>query len=372
MKRRFKFKINGECPRSLYLAIFLAKFRCDIYIYNFSIKSQSKNDDLLFSFSNFSKNLLSNLDIWNEIEDLSYSFDSIKFKDNLVYEQFLLRNQVSEKYLNSLGWTAKYSDIRSLLINKLNNLNNIHFISNNHLKDESINFDFEFNFKKYDEFSLSTSKSLAEQSIIFNVYLRSNVEKRLYEINTTEGLICLTPINKNIYQIIWNNASTQIKDRALCSKSFFLDNLTILLPDELKIDQIIGDINFLNVCKLSSSFLIKNKSIYFNENKFKSNILYNFEFDIFLKNAIEVFNLLENNEPKNNKIPNKFVFYYFYRKFIELKIKFSFSFIIIKLFISNNVFILMLRKLFFIILKRINLLKILIIKNIFNSKNFLN
>ena len=371
MKRRLKLKINGESPRSLFLAFVLAKFKYEVYIFDSLVNSEFNYSDQIYSFSNFSKNILSNFDIWKEFEDISYGFNSFEFKDNIVSEQLLLRTEISEKNFNSIGWTAKYSDIKGLLTNKLKDFNNVYFILKNQFVDESLTFDFEFNFKDYDEYPLETFKRIKKQILIFNVFLRGNVEKRLYEINTTDGLIILTPINNNIYQIIWNNVSIQIKERSQNSKSFFLDNLTTLLPDELKIDQIIGDINFLDVNDISSTYIIKNKSIYFNENKFKSNILFNLKFDIIIDNILQIYYFLENNDPKNIKILNNLGVLYLYRKYKELKIKFTFSIFFINLFTLNNIFYLFLRKLLFILLKRVNLLKIFLIRNlvIFNIKH---
>ena len=366
MKRRLKLKINGESPRSFFLAFVLAKFKYDVYIFDSLKNSGFNNDDEIYSFSNFSKNLLVNFDIWNEFEDILYGFNSFEFKDNVVSEQLLLRTEISKKFLHTFGWTVKYPDIKILLTNKLKNFDNVHFISNNQFVDEALIFDFEFNFKIYNEYPLKTFKKINEQILIFNVLLRGNVEKRLYEINTTEGLLILTPISNNLYQIIWNNVSFKIQERSLNSKSFFLDNLTTLLPNELKIDQIIGDINFLNVSDISSTYIIKNKSIYFNENKFKSNTLFNFKFDIFIDNIMQILYFLENHDPKYVRFLNNFGFRYLYRKYLQLKIRCSFSMSFFNLITLNNIFPLLLRKLLFILLKRVNLLKIYFIRNLIN------
>ena len=371
MKSKLKLKINGESPRSILLALVLASFNYDIYIFDFFSNNDSINNDQIFSFTNFSKNLLSKFDIWNEFERITYSFNSLKFTDNLASDQLILR---TENYSNTFGWITKYSAFKSLLINKLNNLGNVHFISRDELNDESQIFDFEFNFKSYEEYPLSVLKRVDTQIIIFNAYLRGNVEKRLYEINTTDGLLILTPIDKNLYQIIWNDAPIQIKERSRYSKSFFLDNLTILLPNELKADQIIGDIKFLNVSNNSNPYLIKNKSIYFNENKFKSNTLYDFKFDDIINVVIQINNFLQNNSPKNITILNKLVFYYLFRIYLELKIKFSFKNILINVFTLNNIFSLFFRKLLFNLLKRLNSLKSIVIRNLnySNIKNLFN
>jgi len=366
MKRRLKLKITGASPRSLFLAYVLAKLKCDVYIFDSLINSDSNHDDQILLFSNFSKNLLTIFDIWNEFKDISYGFNSLEIKDNIFSDQLILRSEISEKYLNTLGWTVKYSKMKSLLINKLKNFDNVHFISSNQLIDESLFFDFVFNFKNYDEYPLEIFKRINKQIIIFNVCLRGNVEKRLYQINTIHGSIILTPINNNTYQIIWNNASIQIIERSINSKSLFIDNLTTLLPNELKIDQIIGDINFLNASNISSTYKIKNKSIYFNENKFKTNTLFNFKLDIFIDNIIQIYYFLENNDSKNIRILNNLGIRFIYRKYLELKIKFSFSISFINLVTLNNIFSLFLRKLLFTLLKRLNLLKIFVIRNLVN------
>ena len=211
MKSKLKLKINGESPRSLLFALVLSSFNCDVYIFDFFLNNDSFNNDQIFSFTNFSRNLLIKFDIWNEFEEITYSFNSVKFKDNLVSDQFLLRNKnFSENHSNTFGWITKYSAFKNLLINKLNNLDNVHFISKDELNDVSQIFDFEFNFKSYEEYPLSVFKRVDTQTIIFNAYLRGNVEKRLYKINTTDGLLILTPINKNLYQIKWNDAPIQL------------------------------------------------------------------------------------------------------------------------------------------------------------------
>tara|TARA_Y100000589_G_scaffold93578_1_gene88440 strand:- start:325 stop:1467 length:1143 start_codon:yes stop_codon:yes gene_type:complete len=377
MKRRFKLKVNGECPRSLLLAYFLAKLKSDVYICNISKISNIENDHQIFLFSNFLKNILVKYDIWNEFEDISYGFNSLSIKDNLVSEQLLIRPEnLSKNYLNNIGWTAIYSDIKRLLINQLLCLDNVHFILKNQLIDKTLKFDYEFNFNNNNffnsyKFPLSLLKRKDKQILIFKVSLRGNVEKRFYEINTSDGLLILTPLNKNLYQIIWNNSSNQITERALSSKSFFLDNLTNLIPSELKIDQIIGEIKFFGVSDISPICLTNKNSIYFNENKFKSNSLYDLYFESFIRNILQLCNLLENNKFKNIKILNKLGFNYLLKKYFEFLINFSFYTSLFNIFTLNNRCLLFIRKLFFITFKKVNFfktffLRLLTISNINN------
>ena len=374
MKRRFKFKINGDSPRSIFIALVLAKLNCDVFIYDFLKNSNSKTDYQIFLFSKTAKYLLSKFDIWKEIEKISYGFTSLSIKDNLFSEEILLKTRnFSKNCLDTIGWTARYSDIKNLLINKLINSDNVYFISKNQLLNESLIFDFEFDFKNYDKISnsfklpFSRFKQKNKEILIFNVYLRGHVEKRFYEINTNEGLIVLTPLNKNYYQIIWKNPSFRIRQSSLRSKSFFLDNLTSLLPDELKIDQINGDINSLHVRHIYSTYLIKNKSIYFNENMFKSNPIYDFNFDVIIKNILLIYNFLENNEHRRINILYKSPFFYLLRKYIEIKLNLSFSNSLFNLFTENNIFLLLLRKSLFTLIKRISLVRNLFMKGFYNS-----
>ena len=374
MKKKYKLKINGESPRSLLLANVLAKLNCEVYIYDFLRNHDSKKDYQIFLFSNTSKNLLTKFEIWNEIEDISYGFTSLSIKDDLISEQLLLRTEnFSKKYLDILGWTTNYSDIKKLLINKLIDYDNVHFISKNQLKDKSLIFDYELTFHSYFknlyffELPLLNFKKIDEQIFIFNAYLRGHIKKRLYEINTSKGSLMLIPLDNNLYQIIWNNSPFRIKDSSLISKSFFLDNLTTLLPNELKVDQIVGQINSLPFNNIYSKFSIKNNKIYFFDYKSKSNIIHDFNFDMLIRNTIQIYNFLERNEPRKIEIANKFGFYYLLRKYEEININFSLPNYLFNLFRLNNILSIFIRKFLFALFKRINLIKKFFMSNLIIS-----
>ena len=374
MKKKYKLKINGESPRSLLLANVLAKLNCEVYIYDFLRNHDSKKDYQIFLFSNTSKNLLTKFEIWNEIEDISYGFTSLSIKDDLISEQLLLRTEnFSKKYLDILGWTTNYSDIKKLLINKLINYDNVHFISKNQLKDKSLIFDYELTFHSYFknlyffELPLLNFKKIDEQIFIFNVYLRGHIKKRLYEINTSKGSLMLIPLDNNLYQIIWNNSPFRIKECSHISKSFFLDNLTTLLPNELKVDQIVGEINSLPFNNIYSKFSIKNNKIYFFDYKSKSNIIHDFNFDMLIRNTIQIYNFLERNEPRKIEIANKFGFYYLLRKYEEININFSLPNYLFNLFRLNNILSIFIRKFLFALFKRINLIKKFFMSNLIIS-----
>ena len=370
MKRQIKLKIIGGSSRSFLIAFILTKLKCDVYMYDFLRDSNSKRDDQRLFLSNYTRNLLSKFDIWNEIERISYGITSLSIYDNLISEKLLLRtDNISKTFLKTFCWTVNNSDIKNVFVNKLINHENFHFLSKNQLIDKSLKFDYEFNFKNHHKvlnffkFPISNFKRKEEHILFFNVYLRGHVEKRLYEINTTKGYLVLIPINNNLYQIIWNNPSSKIKERSVNSKSFFLDNLTTLLPNEFKIDQIIGDINCLNSNNISPFFLIKNNFIYFNENKFISNTLYEFNFDFFFRFIYKIYCYLQNN----NRIFILNRFYFMFKNYFVLKITIYFYCYFINLLFINNKFLLFFRKLLFTCFNRINFLKMLIMRIFINS-----
>ena len=371
MNRKIKLKINGESPRSLLLAFVLSKFNCEVYINDYLEKSNF-NEDQIFCLTSSSKNILSNFGIWDKFEDISYGFTSFCFMDATNSRKFLFRKDpLTKNYPSTLGWAVKYSDIISVLIDNLITCENIHFLSKNKISDESLKIDYEFNFNCHDKvfdfykLPLSIFRKVDEKFLIFNVSLRGNVEKRLYEIHTTKGLLFLTPIDNNLYQIIWKNKSLKIKERAINSRNFLIDNLSTLLPNELKIDQIFGDINYINLNMMKPLYFFKNKSIFFNECKFKSNPFYDFNFDIFIRNIFDIYNYSENKKIKNNTIFFKHNYLHLLTIVVKFIINIIFSNLLINLFISNNIFLLFIRKLTFSFLNRINLF---IMKYLYNYK----
>ena len=103
MQRKFKLKIYGDTPRSLLLALFLTKFNCDVYLFDFLPNSNINKNDQILSFSNFSKDLLTKYDLWNEFEEISYCITSFSIVDNIVSKKLLLRShKLSKKKLLEL------------------------------------------------------------------------------------------------------------------------------------------------------------------------------------------------------------------------------------------------------------------------------
>ena len=94
---------------------------------------------------------------------------------------------------------------------------------------------------------LDIKKSYNQSCLTFKVSLRGNCEKRAYEIFRKEGPLALLPLEKNLYQVIWTSSTLKAIERLNSDKNFLMDNLSTILPDEFKLDQIVGEFNIFPV-----------------------------------------------------------------------------------------------------------------------------
>ena len=90
-------------------------------------------------------------------------------------------------------------------------------------------------------------RSYNQSCLTFEVLVRGNVPRRAYEIFRKEGPLALLPLDKNKYQIIWTATTSKSMDRLNSSKSFLLDNMSTILPEYFKLDQINSEINIFPV-----------------------------------------------------------------------------------------------------------------------------
>tara|TARA_Y100001933_G_scaffold44369_1_gene41912 strand:- start:1963 stop:3012 length:1050 start_codon:yes stop_codon:yes gene_type:complete len=298
MKKYFKVKVKGSGPKSLLLSFGLLRLNFKVFFYKSNNNNYSINDKL-FLISYSSKKLLSELKIWKKLEPYCQKIDSLYIFNNQYSKKYGHSSIDSDNYTNqkeNLFWFVNYSDFSKILLNELNTFKNFNICSTNNLLD-SENYDYTFlynNLDLKDELlgNVSSINNNYKNSIIFfKVYLRGAKEKRIYEINRDQGNILLIPLGNNIYQIIWNTKYSNLNFSILSNNSFFLDNLSVLLPSNLKCDQIIGLINsypILENCKYEKEY---SNGVNLNEQFVQS--IYNtgfYDFDLCL---VEVNNILK-------------------------------------------------------------------------------
>ena len=196
-----------------------------------------------------------------------FGFDTLSISDNVTSSSTILRTTDLDndlKVSNNIGWVIKHSDLMNVLFGEIDNNKNIFFKSPTELSQEKISFDYNFISKgaktkiRNNLFeSLALRKTYKQSCITFKALIRGNFKGRAYEIFRKEGPLALLPLNRNLYQIIWTTSSSKALDRLNADKSILMDNLKTILPDNFKLDQLIGDVNLFPI-SLSLNFSIFN------------------------------------------------------------------------------------------------------------------
>jgi len=256
MKKKFNFKIVGSGPTGLLLSIALSKFDCDIFLTDLLTKDRLIDKDKTYAITHSTRKILSKFRLWEKLEPYLFGFDTLSITDsvtstftNLTISD--LDDDISS--LGNIGWVVKHSDLMDVFFQEIDNYENIFFMTPQKLLSKKILFDYQFLStgansldKKLINF-VDIKKSYNQSCLTFKVILRGNCEKRAYEIFRKEGPLALLPLEKNLYQVIWTSSTLKSIERLNSDKNFLMDNLSTILPDEFKLDQIIGEFNIFPV-----------------------------------------------------------------------------------------------------------------------------
>ena len=275
MNNIFKLKIKGNSPTTILIAVKLAKLNHKIYIFNDLSDSAESLKDKVFFIDHNTKEILEKYNLWIKLKPKMTSFNSIMIRDNQYSKNLIFDlnyNKLHNERFKEFGWNIDYSSFMEVLIKELYNFKNITLIGANNKKDYIDYFDYEFtsldillknNYKKKYKF-LNNIRQNSYLSL--KVLLRGHTQNRRYEIYFNDNKILLFPLKGNLYQLFWKSNSSNLKNKLNTSKSLLQDNLSSVLPLELNIDEIIGDI-VINKYYYSLSYpdLITNNNIIFNE-----------------------------------------------------------------------------------------------------------
>ena len=266
MKNRFNFKIVGSGPTGLLLSIALSKFDCNIFLIDLLEKDRLINKEKTYAITHSTRKILTKFRLWHKLEPFLFGFDTLSILDSetSVFTHLTisdLDNDISSA--ENIGWVVKHSDLMNIFFKEINNYENIFFMTPQELLRKKILFDYQFFStgansldKKLLDF-VDIKKSYNQSCLTFKISLRGNCEKRAYEIFRKEGPLALLPLDKNLYQVIWTSTTLKAIERLNSDKNFLLDNLSTILPDEFKLDQIIGEFNIFPV-SLSFNFPVFN------------------------------------------------------------------------------------------------------------------
>jgi 2-octaprenyl-6-methoxyphenol hydroxylase len=256
MKNKLNFKIVGSGPTGLLLSIVLSKFDCNIFLTDLLTKDRLIDKDKTYAITHSTRKILIKFKLWDKLEPYLFGFNTLSILDSVTSAFTNLSISDLHEDISSalnIGWVVKHSDLMNVFFKEIDNYENIFFMTPQKLLRKKIFFDYQFFStgansldKKLLDF-VDLKKSYNQSCLTFKVFLRGNLERRAYEIFRKEGPLALLPLEKNLYQVIWTSSTLKSIERLNSDKNFLLDNLSTILPDEFKLDQIIGEVNIFPV-----------------------------------------------------------------------------------------------------------------------------
>jgi len=272
MKNKLNFKIVGSGPTGLLLSIALSKFDCNIFLTDLLTKDRLIDKDKTYAITHSTRKILSKFRLWEKLEPFLFGFDTLSISDSVTSAFTNLSTSDLDDDISSvgnIGWVVKHSDLMNIFFLEIDYHSNIFFKSTKNLSQEKFIFDYKFistgaypiNKKSFN--FLYFRKKYNQSCLTFKVLLRGNVESCAYEIFREEGPLALLPLDKNLYQIIWTSSTSKSIDRLNTDKNFLMDNLSTILPDYFKLDQIVGEVNLFPVSLSINLSIFNSKKLLF-------------------------------------------------------------------------------------------------------------
>ncbi len=360
MKKKLFFKIVGSGPTGLLLSIALAKFDCDIFLTDLLTRDRLIDKDKTYAITHSTRKILTKFRLWEKLEPYLFGFDTLSISDSVTSSITNLTLSDLDDDINfakNIGWVVKHSDLMNIFFREVDNYRNIFFMTPQKLSNKKILFDYQFfstGANSLDKKMLKyfdIKKSYNQSCLTFKISLRGNCEKRAYEIFRKEGPLALLPLGKNLYQVIWTSNTLKSIERLNSDKNFLLDNLSTILPDQFKLDQIIGELNIFPV-SLSFNFPIFN----FKKLVFVGDAFHTFHpvggqgLNSCWRDVNTIFDLFNKNISITKKHLIFFKFKYFSSRIIDIIFTMLITDFLISIFANRNLFLFPIRKFSFLIL----------------------
>ena len=362
MNNKLNLKIIGSGPTGLLLAIALSKFDLNIFLTDLLPRDKLIEKDKTYAITHSTRVILTKFSIWEKIKPYLFGFDTLSIQDSEtscstslnIYD---LDDDIRSE--NNIGWVVKHSDLMNVFFNEIDRSNNIFFKSVQEFSKNKISFDYLFIStgansvdKRYLNF-LNFKKSYNQSCLTFKVLLRGHIKKRAYEIFRKEGPLALLPLNNNLYQVIWTSSTSKSLERLNSNKNFLIDNLSVILPDNFKLDQIIGELNVFPV-SLSLNFSI---------HTFKKHLLVGDAFHTFhpvggqglntcWRDVNSIFDIFNKRSFISRKDLKTFKFKYYVNRVIDIFITSITTDSLIRVFANENYLLFPIRKLSFFLLNK--------------------
>ena len=266
MRNMLNFKIIGAGPTGILLSIALSKLNSNIYLTDLLTREKLIDKDKTYAITHSTRKILSKFCIWEKLKPFLFGFDTLSISDNIISASTILTISDLDDDITAaknIGWVVKHCDLMNVFFQELDNQDNIFFKSPQNLLNEKISFDYKFvstganSFKNKLKNFLDIRKSYNQSCLTFKVLVRGNFKRRAYEIFRKEGPLALLPLENNLYQVIWTSSTTKALERLNLDRNFLMDNLSTMLPENFKLDQLLGEVNSFPV-SLSLKFPIFN------------------------------------------------------------------------------------------------------------------
>ncbi len=377
MKNNLNFKIVGSGPSGLLLAISLSKLKYNIYITDLLAREKLINKDKTYAITHSTRKILSKFNLWGKLNSYLYKFDSLSISDSVISDSTILTTFDLDKDIRSLdtiGWVVKHSDLMKVFFKEIDKQENIFFKSSLNSPFNDIKFDYKFistgansNYKKNQKI-LDFRKSYNQSCLTFEVLVRGNVPRRAYEIFRKEGPLALLPLDENRYQIIWTDSSSKSIDRLNSSKSFLLDNLSTLVPENFKFDQINSEINIFPVSMSLSLPILNLKNVISVGDSFHTfHPVGGQGLNTCWRDVNVIYDIFKRDISTTNRYLNILKYKYYFIRFLDIISTIIVTDSLIKFFANNKLLLLPLRKFSFLLLNKFILIRRIILNHMTKS-----
>ena len=377
MKKYFNFGIVGSGPTGLLLAISLSKLNFKIYLTDLLSREKLINKDKTYAITHSTRKILSKFNLWDKLNSHLFKFDSLSISDSVISDFTILNTSDLDNDISSLetiGWVVKHTDLMNVFFDEIDKINNIFFKTSSDLAYEDINFDYNFistgansNLKKNKNY-IDFKKSYNQSCLTFEVLVRGNVHRRAYEIFRKEGPLALLPLDTNRYQVIWTASTSKSIDRLNSSKTFLLDNLSTILPENFKLDQINSEINIFPVSLSLSLPIFNSKNVVFVGDSFHTfHPVGGQGLNTCWRDVNVIYDIFARDLSTSSKSLNIFKYKYYFKRSIDITSTIVITDSLIKLFANNNFILIPLRKISFLLLNKFLFVRRIILNHMTKS-----
>ena len=377
MNNNLKFNIVGSGPTGLLLAIALSKLNLKIHITDFLSKEKLINKEKTYAITHSTRKILIKFELWEKLSSYLNEFDSLLISDSVTKASTILTSSDLDpdiSPLNTIGWVVKHTDLMNVFFHEIDNIDNISFKSNSDLSEKNILFNYKFiatgansNYKKNRNL-FNLKKSYNQSCLTFEVLARGNVHGRAYEIFRKEGPLALLPLDKNRYQIIWTDSTNKSIDRLNSSKDFLLDNLSTMIPEYFKLDQIDSEINIFPVSLSLNLPLFNFKNLVYVGDSFHTfHPVGGQGLNTCWRDVNLIYDILYSDLPLNSDNLKIFKYKYYFKRIIDIVSTIIVTDSLIKLFANRNIILLPIRKISFLLLNKFTFIRRIILNHMTKS-----